>query len=456
MRTRLFRFGLLLGLTLTLLVIVACGSNAAPAPTQNPGAARTNASSGNQTPAQTPRGGASPGQAQATPKPAAAVHISASGSLSFVDDRKLTFRTSGNVGQVNVNELDKVTKGQVLARLDTTSLQQALMTAELGVKTAEFAQKSAQMDFQTAGYSVNTTETDLKLYQNNVKSAAIDLDTAADSFRKISYPYSYSTFVYDVPQAVIYISDARRQLDVVSKGMQIGLTSEQYGSLSQDLQKALDNLAKSQELLARGQGVDIFASGQLAVKDFWTLRAAQQALDKAQVTLENAQNTANKYALTAASAKTALSKALIAVEKSNNDLEIAKNNLNIARTNLDNAIITAPFDGIVANVNIKVGDFLSSGTYASTVAVEIIDSSRMELDVAVNELDITKVKVGQKAAISVDAVPNKKFEGLISSIESMSGTQNGVVSYGVNVTFDVPKDSVLRAGMAATADITVS
>ncbi len=217
-------------------------------------------------------------------------HVTADGRLSFVDDRKLTFRTSGNVAQINVSELDKVTKGQVLAKLDTTSLEQALKTAELGVKTAELAQKSAQMDRKQAEYSVNATEADLRQAQNSVKSAGIDLDTATDNFRKITYPYTYSTFAIDVPQAMGYITDAKRQVDDAVKRLQTSLTADQYAQLVTQLQQAVDNLTKGWQLLGRGQSQDVFQSSILAAKDFWTVRAAEQAMDKAQLALENARN----------------------------------------------------------------------------------------------------------------------------------------------------------------------
>ncbi len=141
------------------------------------------------------------------------------------------------------------------------------------------------------------------------------------------------------------------------------------------------------------------------------------------------------------------------MDKANNDVDIANNNLNIARTNLENAIITAPFDGIIADVNVKVGDFLASSSYATTVAIEIIDPSQMELDVSVNELDITNVKLGQKVVISVDALPGKRFESTVTSISSLPDAASSMVSYEVKIIFTVPQNSALKGGMAATADI---
>jgi RND family efflux transporter MFP subunit len=164
------------------------------------------------------------------------------------------------------------------------------------------------------------------------------------------------------------------------------------------------------------------------------------------VAVENAKNSADKTAVAVENAKTAFDKAQIAVDRASNDLDIA-------RYQLEKVIITAPFDGVVAAVNVKELDLLSPASYATTVAIEIIDPSRMELNVAVNELDIPNVKLGQKVTISVNALPGTQFDGTITSIDTLPTTESSLVSYDVEVTFDVPQKSALKAGMAATADI---
>jgi len=449
MNNRVVKLGLLLALSCLILVsVVACRSGATnqakPAnvkPTQTANVKPTQTA--NVKPTQT-----------ANVKPGDTVlRVTADGRLAFVDDRSLTFGTIGKVGQVNVSELDRVTKGQVLARLDTTDLEQAVKAGELGVKVAELAAKSAQFDRTQAEYGVKAAEADLKPVQANVKAAGIDLEQATDNFRKITYPYTYSTFIFDVPQAVTFISDAKRQIADADAGLQIGLPADRYYEVSRQLQDALDNLTKGRELLARGQGADVFQSGLLTVKDFWTLRAAQLAMDKAQLAVENAQNVVSKAALAIDSARTALNKAQLGVDKANNDMDVAKNNLTGARNQLDKAVITAPFDGIIARVNVKVGDVLSPVNYTIT-AIDLIDPSRMECNIRVNELDVPNVKLGQKVTIRVRALPDERFEGVVTSISPLPDVEGSAVSYEVKTVFDVPQKSALKAGMRATVDIT--
>jgi multidrug efflux pump subunit AcrA (membrane-fusion protein) len=361
--------------------------------------------------------------------------VTASGRLSLVQDIKLTFGTSGQVAQVNVSELDKVTKGQVLAKLDTTSLEQAVKATELTLKLAE-------SDRELAKNGIKSAEADYETMQENVKAASIDLEQAQDSLREITYPYTYRTVYIDVPTALGFINDAENEIIKATAALNTGQPSE----ASHQLQRALDSLTKSRDLLSRrGYGKDVFAIQHLSMEKFWTLRAAELQVERSQVAVENAKNTANKTAMAVENAKTAFDKAQIAVDK-------ASNSLDTARYQLQKAIITAPFDGVIAAVNIEELDLLSSVNYATTTAIEIIDPNRMELYVEVNELDIPNVKLGQEVAISVNALPGTRFDGTVTSIDTLPMVESSLVSYGVQVVFDVPQDSALKAGMTATAE----
>jgi len=233
-----------------------------------------------------------------SPKP----HVSAQGRLSYVDHASLIFGTSGKVSQVNVLNGDKVTNGQLLAKLDTST------PLELAMRTAK-----------------------------------IDLEIATDKYRKITYPYDYRTFAFDVPAAVALTGDVQRELNEAVEAMQKSgknpeqFSGEQYWDVFNCLKRAQEASLKARENLIRGYGADVFQSGVLRMTDFWTLRAAQLEMEKAQ----------------------------LALDKANDDLK--------------KAVIIAPFDGVIAKVNVKVGDFLSPGNYATTIAIEIIDPSPWNL-----------------------------------------------------------------------------
>lgn len=304
--------------------------------------------------------------------------VSADGNLSLPRHQKLTFGIAGTVAKVNVEEGDRVTEGQVLASLDTTSLELAIRTAE------------------------------------------IDLEVATDNYRKITYPYTYSTFAFDVPVSLALIGGAQRELDEALEVMlDLGQSREQYSQeqywdVWHNLKDAQDALVKARENLARGYGQDVIATGILRPTDFWTLRAAQLAMEKAQLALDEANN------------------------------------------NLEKVVIIAPFDGVIAAVDIKQGDSLSAMDYATRTIVELIDPSSMELKAEVDEIDIPEVRLWQRAIIEVDALPDLQLEGRVTSIYPLPFEESGLILYKVKIGFDVTEYSGLKAGMSATADIIIS
>ena len=137
-------------------------------------------------------------------------------------------------------------------------------------------------------------------------------------------------------------------------------------------------------------------------------------------------------------------------------VNLAKNAVALENANqaLLNSIIIAPVDGIVVSVGIKANDQLSAQNYSSVTAFLVVDTSDIEFKGLVDEIDISKVKTGQKVNISVDAVPNKTFTGVVSFISPYGTTVSNVVKYNVTILLD-PTDVALKGGLSATADIAI-
>jgi multidrug efflux pump subunit AcrA (membrane-fusion protein) len=140
----------------------------------------------------------------------------------------------------------------------------------------------------------------------------------------------------------------------------------------------------------------------------------------------------------------------------NLDLQNALVGLGNAKDDFLKTVILAPFDGTVVSVGVKKNDVLSAMDYASVTAVQLVDTSQIKFQGQVDEIDILRIKTGQKATISVDAVPNKTFTGTVSFI-SPFGTPdtNNVVKFPITILLD-PTDVALKGGLTATADITIS
>ena len=123
-----------------------------------------------------------------------------------------------------------------------------------------------------------------------------------------------------------------------------------------------------------------------------------------------------------------------------------------AQKHLDEAIITAPFAGVVSDIYVDEGDTIST----ATTIVYLIDLAAMELSVELDEIDIPDVEMGQRAIIEVDALPDLSLEGEVASIRPVPILEGGVILYEVEIDFVVPQDSGLRVGMSAEADIIIA
>ena len=352
------------------------------------------------------------GEETTTQPPTEAItRIVSDGNLSSSLQRSLSFATSGTIKEINVEEGDFIKAGEILARLDGTTEEQTAKMAELNVKNSEVA----------------------------IKVAEIDLEIATDKFEKITYPYTYYTFAFGVPEALGAISSARIQIEELEDIASNYADPLKNVEVLEYLKKAKNNLITAQEKLDRGQGEDPFFDGQLSIADFWTLREAQLAVEQAQLNLERNRNL---------------------LEQAQENLEWTKTEQ--AKTEAK-TIITAPFDGMVSKVEAKEGEFLSPTAFAGTTIIEIIDLRHMELIARVDELDVVKVKTGQKVMISVDAMPGTMLEGRVTFISPVAREPRVILfedddeekDYEVKIDFDIPEGSPIRAGMSATAEIIV-
>jgi HlyD family secretion protein len=130
-------------------------------------------------------------------------------------------------------------------------------------------------------------------------------------------------------------------------------------------------------------------------------------------------------------------------------IQQASNDLNFKEASLKNGEVTSPIDGVVSNLNFKQGDSVD----ASILIATIIDPNNMQIILPVDELDITKVKVGQKATISVDAITGKTYQGTVQKIATSGQTTNNVTTF--NVTISIANPQGIKQGMNANVTIAV-
>ncbi len=120
---------------------------------------------------------------------------------------------------------------------------------------------------------------------------------------------------------------------------------------------------------------------------------------------------------------------------------------------LKKALVTSPINGVVLNKAVEVGQTLVSSMQIPTLFTLAEDLKKMEVIVSVDEADVGQVKQNQTVEFSVDAYPDKIFNGIIKQVRINSTMVNNVVTYETVVTVD-NSDLLLRPGMTVTADIT--
>lgn len=120
-----------------------------------------------------------------------------------------------------------------------------------------------------------------------------------------------------------------------------------------------------------------------------------------------------------------------------------------AQETLSDYTIRAPFDGIVTGLSIEAGDSLSNTTVLASVITK-----EMKVSISLNEVDAAKVKVGDNATLSFNALPDVTLSGKVSKLDTIGTANSGVISYGAEITLDEQQVS-LKPGMSATAEITV-
>ncbi|MFC2003071.1 efflux RND transporter periplasmic adaptor subunit [Chloroflexota bacterium] len=346
------------------------------------------------------------------------IDVTAAGNLALSRMEDLAFEISGTeadpltVEEVLVEEGDSVEEGQVLVTLDTSALEEKVASREQSVKTAELNLKTEEIDFQDAKKD------------DSIRSAEIALEKALDSYREITYPYSYRTIALDVPEAILNFHEAELQLEKIREGLETGWDEgDGEGELTHLLTLAQENLAEARQLLSMGQGADVFVNygddPVLAVGDYWTLRSAQFSVEQAEMSLENAKD----------SFQSGLVKAEVALEKVKQSLEEARDDLEEAQDDLKKATIIAPFTGFVTQVNVEGGDEARKGT----VAVQIADPNKFEAEVMVSEMDILQVKLEGAAWVQVDAMAGLTLPAKVAHISPTATIQSGVVNYTVKV-----------------------
>ncbi len=375
------------------------------------------------------------------------ITVPASGNVVANQKAALHFDTTGSVDAIEVKVGDRVRAGQVLARLDAevlemaleeaqTSLDQAKTDHERKIKEAEIALESANLQLrqaqlrlpgvESAAASVRSAEANLKKVQLGATEEAIaiaerQLEQAKNALWGVQLQRDATCGAKRAGNATGIQCDAAQasvqQSEEAVRIAELQLQEARKGATAEDIEAANAQLAQAQaqyksargENAAQIQGLDILEGN----------------VEAAQITLERLQEGVDPL------------------------LELS---VERAKYNLEAATLTAPFKGIVADIDLQIGEQASAGTAAAT----IVDDSVFFAEVTVDETDIGTVEISQTVEVTLDAYPEITIEGVVETIAPAATSTGGVVSYPVRVRLSSTDEAAVRDGMTSSVLIRTS
>jgi HlyD family secretion protein len=137
-------------------------------------------------------------------------------------------------------------------------------------------------------------------------------------------------------------------------------------------------------------------------------------------------------------------------------LEQAQAALQVARVSRSSAEITAPFAGVVAELNVDVGDHTQMGASV----FELVDDSRLHVEATLDEADIGRVELGQSATLRLDALPERPIQGKVSKLDpTVRKDEKGARTLRIEVEVTdlaAARAAGVRPGMSANVDVRVA
>ena len=334
------------------------------------------------------------------------ITVPASGNVVVTQRTDLSFDIPGNVVAVNVTVSDRVKAGQVLARLDTEDLERTVQQAQIALDQAKV---------NLAMLNEPVSENDVKLAELAIQSAQQSLEVARIS--KTSAAAQASQSIRLAQEAKDKTEEAyQNYLEFLDK---YGLPTAYASGITVAYLEAEGNVGITQ----------VKAEYQIQqAQSQWT--SAYQAYQQAEQNLKTLQEGAETDQ----------------IRQIELQIEQARLNLEQAKERLDNTIIIAPFDGIVAAVNIQKGIPAPTGLPAIT----LLDDSGFFINVTVDEIDIGKVADDQTVSVTLDAYPKISIEGIVDSVAAVPSNVGGIVAYLVRVRVTDTAGADVRDGMTVS------
>jgi HlyD family secretion protein len=395
--------------------------------------------------------------------------ITASGTIIPFQTANLSPKTAGKVAKLFVEQGDRVKQGQKIAQMENTeeraglaqaqaNLQQAqanLNKAKNGTRSEEIAQNQAKLA---------QAQANLNKAKNGNRPEEIAQVRAKLAQAQANLNLTRSIAPQQIEQATAQVAAATAKLNLTKAQSERYQSLQSSGALAQekldqanaDYQTARANLLEAQQNLqqVRNNNQAEIAQRQAAVTE------SQQALRQSEL----GSRDEDIASLTAQvdQARSALQQAKNGSRPEEIDqltaaVAVARSQVQSAQSKVQDSLVVAPFTGLITQKYANDGSFVapttaaaatnSTGGGASSTSTAIVALAKdMEVKAKVPEVDITKIRPGQKVEITADAFSDKPFQGVVRLVAPEAVVEQNVTSFEVRVTLNTGKES-LKSGM---------
>ncbi|GEM44532.1 efflux RND transporter periplasmic adaptor subunit [Deinococcus cellulosilyticus] len=323
----------------------------------------------------------------------------------------------------------------------TTQKNKPAETAVAQIQTAQVTTQDFQITVEGPG-SLQASNT--YAVKSNVSGKVQQLKNVGDRVVRGQLiaridPTQYQQAVTD---AQISLQKAQLQLDTLKTNQSSTILSQQQSITSAQISydNALSDYNTAAAALKANQ--TIYNAGGISAQ---ALQDSKNAVQKAESALSNAK-------LTLASARENLSTKSTTGQQDIRSAQLAVDqarlSIKTAQDNLAQTKIFAPISGVISTLDSPDGTMVSANSGVLTLQ----DDSKVKVPVQVDETEISKVKVGQRVEVTLDALPDQTFEGKVTQVDPSATISNNIAVFNATVTLENP-DRVLRPGMSAESTI---
>ena len=380
--------------------------------------------------------------------------FSGSGTISAANTYTVKSLVKGTVLTADFEVGDTIEKGTVLYTIDSSDVATSVEKAQLALEQAQRSYDDTA-DAQYIRSVIGGTVASIKVKAGDYVTAGQEIATVRDDsslLLTLEFPAADASGFAVGQAAEVILNGTFETLSGTVQAVAGTDTISSGNLLVRTVTIAVKNngsLTTAQAASAIINGVSALASARFDYQHQQTVTATTSGTVAAVCVKEGTAIEANTAIVQLSG--TELSRQ---VQSAADSLLNAQLSMSDTQKQMENYTIPSPISGTVIQKNVKAGDTVGTDTTASETLCTIYDLSYLEMTLNVDELEILSIKEGQTVTITADAISDRTFTGVVTSVSAAGTTTGGTTTYPVTIRIDDTGD--LLPGMNATAEIEVS